>query len=133
MRFGSPITGNGLIFDRQDAYKEQKETESAGGFYGMARQIAISDIYTRDYRRIEKRQGKRTAEITPRKIIESIPKPIVKEKISELAETLGTRKTAREALASRLQIEITRARDERIEQLNRETMAMILTAIMADE
>ena len=99
----------------------------------MARQIVRSDILARDYRRIDKRQGKRTAEVTPRKIMEAIPKPIVKEQISELAETLGSRKTAREAIASRLQIEITRAKEERVEQLNRETMAMILTAIMADE
>ena len=133
MRFSSPITGNGLIFDRQDAYKEQQETESAGGFFGIARQIVRTDILARDYRRIDKRQGKRTAEVTPRKIMEAIPKPIVKEQISELAETLGSRKTAREAIASRLQIEITRAKEERVEQLNRETMAMILTAIMADE
>ena len=44
-----------------------------------------------------------------------------------------TRKLAREKLIAELQAEIEQIRKERIDQLNQQTLAMILAAVMADE
>ena len=105
-----------------------------GGIYGGARRLVRADVLLRDYRRKEKRQGMRTAEITPRKLFEALPKDQMSAKLTEIAQDAGvSKKAARELLAARLQIEITRARIERVEQLNQKTLALILAAVMADE
>lgn len=111
------------------------EEEEEGGAYRRSAMILIrKDIFERDYRLAKKRQGLRTKEITPKKVLSIIPKAETKTEIGRLIQQFEiTRKLAREKLIAELQAEIEQIRKERIDQLNQQTLAMILAAVMADE
>ena len=112
------------------------EPEGGGGaggvFYRVFDQIIKEDISDRDYR-IEKREGKKTREITAKKVLRELPKAEIKAKLAEFRQLDVTAAQARALLEKRAEEIIKQMRLERIEQLNQQTLAMILTAILADE
>ncbi len=103
-----------------------------GVFYAEFDRILAQDIEDRDYR-IEKRQGKRLAEITPKKLLRELPKEILKEKIAEFRKLDVPAPKARQLLEARAEEIIRQLREKRIEELNRQTLAMILTTVLSDE
>ena len=115
----------------------EPEPEAGGGgaggvFYLIFDKIIKEDIYDRDYR-IEKREGKKTREITAKKVLRELPKAEIKAKLAEFRQMDVTSAQARALLEKRAEEIIKQMRLERIEQLNQNTLAMILTAILADE
>jgi len=112
---------------------EPEPEAGGGGVYRQAFSAVRKDIIDRDYR-LEGKQGKKSVEITPKKVLREVQKAVLKAKVVEIAKSVGiTQKAARELLEVRAQIEITRLRLERIEQLNQQTLALIMMAVLLDE
>jgi len=116
-----------------DVVAEPESVGGAGGvFYRIFDQIIKEDIADRDYR-IEKREGKKTKEITAKKVLRELPKAGIKAKLAEFRQLDVSAAQARALLESRAEEIIKQMRLERIEQLNQQTITMIMTAILADE
>ena len=127
--------GGGFIAYFPTISLEVLDEELSGGggvFYRVFDRIIKEDISDRDYR-IEKREGKKTREITAKKVLRELPKAEIKAKLAEFRQLDVTAAQARALLEKRAEEIIKQMRLERIEQLNQQTLAMILTAILADE
>ncbi len=129
---GKSINAFWLGIPYLDQVSDPEIQPAGGGVVSLLIQQIRDDIRDRDYRRKEKRHGKRASEITPEKILKQVPAH--KEKILEIQTTLGiTKKEAKNILIQRLETEITQERINRINQLNNETLTLIMIAITADE
>lgn len=111
----------------------EEPTGGSGRFYPDIRKLIERDIKARDYRRKEKRQGLRTPEITPKKVLRELDRELLKAKLKEFRGLDVPAPEARALLEAHAETLIEQARTMKVEQLNQETLAMILAAIMADE
>lgn len=105
----------------------------AGGiFYKIFDEIIKEDIEDRDYR-IDGKHGKLTQEITAKKVLRELPKDAIKAKIAEFRQMEVSAPQARALLEARADEIIKQMRLERVDQLNQQTLAIILTTVLSDE
>jgi len=105
----------------------EKPKGGGGRFIPKITTVIHEDIRRRDYRLEEK-------EISPAQVLAMLDKKAVSEYVKVIKHEIGIKAPeARELLKARIIKQIAAYKIERVEQLNQETLAMILIAIAADE
>ena len=108
-------------------FVEPVKKGGGGSFQPKITTVIHDDIKKRDYRLQEK-------EISPNQVLALLDKKAISEYVKVIKHEIGVKAPeARELLKQRIIKQIAAYKIQRVDQLNQETLAMILLAIAVDE